>query len=271
MYMNRLSFKLPGQRLFLGLFLLCLALLGTKVAYADPHAVFYTATGQEQLFFNVLAALNQADFVEPAVPQTGTPAGQSGADLLEKRSIAGFPAESDPQVKATETELSAVLTRNITLEGNDVWTAYVAIQKAVDTERAVVSAQLTQQYCEKGLGEKDCQNTIAAKKNQDKAFVTDPSKYENLSLVNGALSVLKSGLPEHDQALEQALTDNSGPLANDQNIADLRANNQNDPNKKPDLIGARLPRPALPAFGALSQDGSGRGPPPNAKAPARPD
>ncbi len=36
-------------------------------AYADPHAVFYTDRGQEQLFYNVLAALNQADYVEPPV------------------------------------------------------------------------------------------------------------------------------------------------------------------------------------------------------------
>lgn len=36
-----------------------------KVAFADPHATFFTDRAQEQLFFNVLAALNQADYVEP--------------------------------------------------------------------------------------------------------------------------------------------------------------------------------------------------------------
>lgn len=41
-----------------------LFLIRPKIAYADPHAVFYTDRGQEQVFFNVLAALNQADYVE---------------------------------------------------------------------------------------------------------------------------------------------------------------------------------------------------------------
>ncbi len=37
----------------------------TRSAFADPHAMFYTNRGQEQVFYNVLAALNQADYVEP--------------------------------------------------------------------------------------------------------------------------------------------------------------------------------------------------------------
>ncbi|HSX24585.1 MAG TPA: hypothetical protein VLG69_01320, partial [Candidatus Andersenbacteria bacterium] len=40
-------------------------LLQASPAHADPHAVFYTDRAQEQLFYNVLAALNQADYVEP--------------------------------------------------------------------------------------------------------------------------------------------------------------------------------------------------------------
>ena len=35
-----------------------------RFALADPHAMFYTDRGQEQVFYNVLAALNQADYVE---------------------------------------------------------------------------------------------------------------------------------------------------------------------------------------------------------------
>lgn len=49
-----------------------LGILGflAPTAWADPHAVFYTDKGQEQVFYNVLAALNQADYVEPpTVPQ----------------------------------------------------------------------------------------------------------------------------------------------------------------------------------------------------------
>lgn len=39
-----------------------------RPALADPHAMFYTDKGQEQVFYNFLAALNQADYVE-APPQ----------------------------------------------------------------------------------------------------------------------------------------------------------------------------------------------------------
>lgn len=49
------------------------ALLLAKPAYADPHAVFYTDRGQAQLFYNVLAALNQADYVEPPQGNEGSP------------------------------------------------------------------------------------------------------------------------------------------------------------------------------------------------------
>lgn len=43
----------------------CLVVILPKVALADPHAMFYTDKGQQQVFYNILAALNQADYVEP--------------------------------------------------------------------------------------------------------------------------------------------------------------------------------------------------------------
>ncbi|MDO8511851.1 MAG: hypothetical protein Q7S57_01145 [bacterium] len=43
-------------------------------ALADPHAMFYTDKGQQQVFYNFLAALNQADYVEaPNSPDPYTP------------------------------------------------------------------------------------------------------------------------------------------------------------------------------------------------------
>lgn len=42
-----------------------------RPALADPHAMFYTDKGQEQVFYNFLAALNQADYVE-APPEIGS-------------------------------------------------------------------------------------------------------------------------------------------------------------------------------------------------------
>lgn len=56
---------------FLLLFL-SLAIL-PKFAFADPHAMFYTDRGQEQVFYNVLAALNQADYVEPPQSDASNP------------------------------------------------------------------------------------------------------------------------------------------------------------------------------------------------------
>lgn len=73
-----MSLLLHLRRRRLGIFLLgFLAALGVflnaKVVFADPHAIFFTDRGQEQLFYNVLAALNQADFVEPPSGNEGTP------------------------------------------------------------------------------------------------------------------------------------------------------------------------------------------------------
>src|SRR5436190_6461382 len=139
--MDRLSFRL-WQGSFLGLFLVGLAFMGNKIAYADPHAVFYTATGQEQLFFNVLAGLNQADYVEPAVPQTGTPAGQSRQDLNQAQQTATKSGGNlNSVLNAGKTKLSSVLTRNITLEGNDVWSSYQAFQLALEAARRRYSVE----------------------------------------------------------------------------------------------------------------------------------
>lgn len=48
---------------------ICLSIVFVRPALADPHAMFFTDRGQEQVFYNFLAALNQADYVEaPPVP-----------------------------------------------------------------------------------------------------------------------------------------------------------------------------------------------------------
>lgn len=201
-------------------------------AHADPHAVFYTVTGQQQLFFNTLAALDQAEYVEPAVNTTGTEAGASRQELEEKRTTAGLSPETDPRVIATKTDLSSILTRSITLEGNDVWTAYLASQKATDRERIVASNEVTEIYCELGLGIEDCENTGNAKKNQSRAFITNPDETSIQPFVRGAAGTLASGLEEYDKILEQASVNNDGPWSYSQEIADLRNNNKNNEKKK---------------------------------------
>lgn len=104
-------------------------LIATNDAKADPHAVFYTAIGQQQLFFNVLAALDQADYVEP---KTGS---FSRDELVSKRgkedAVPPFAAEDLKLITATNTELSSVITRPITLEGNDLYTDFLIRRPAV--------------------------------------------------------------------------------------------------------------------------------------------
>jgi len=59
-----------GKILSFALFatIVIMVIIKPQFALADPHAMFYTDRGQEQVFYNVLAALNQADYVE-APPQ----------------------------------------------------------------------------------------------------------------------------------------------------------------------------------------------------------
>ncbi len=93
-----------------------------RVARADPHAVFYTAIGQQQLFYNVLAALDQADYVETQYARE---------QLVEKRAkeeaTPPFRDEEFPLTEATKVGqettsitdpgIADILTRLITLEG----------------------------------------------------------------------------------------------------------------------------------------------------------
>lgn len=201
-------------------------------AWADPHAVFYTATGQQQLFFNVLAALDQADYVEPAKNTTGTPAGSSRQELLDRRTTAGFGAETDVALKATKTDLAGVVTRGITLEGNDLWSSYLTLQFALERSRVTASDEITQIFCERGLGQKGCKDTVEARKGQSRAYDTNPDVYAIQPTVRGAIGTFASGLKEYDEVKDKALQDNSGPWSYSQNIAGLRTENKDDPNKK---------------------------------------
>ena len=152
--------------------------LNTQTAFADPHAVFYTVSGQQQLFFNMLAALDQADYVEPAKPTVGLPSGESREKLLEKRTTAGFGPEKSGVLNATKTELAGVLARGITLEGNDLWSSYLAHQFALETARRTDSAEVIRVFCMRGLGFKDCaenqENPKIAQARKDHTFETDP-------------------------------------------------------------------------------------------------
>jgi len=167
-----------------------------KPARADPHAMFYTAIGQRQLFFNVLAALDQADYVEPK---------EARDDLLELRSAAGFTAEEKDSVKSTRTELAGLLNRSITLEGDDLWTAFQKSEFAIETRRRVNSDKLLRIYCERGLGIAGCEKPNDQGNNQPnddkleeienlrkKAFIVDPYERQGEPYLLGVRSILSS-------------------------------------------------------------------------------
>lgn len=127
---------------------------GGRAAKADPHAVFYTAIGQQQLFFNVLAALDQADFVEPKSGEFGR------EQLISERggvsAIPPFTAEQNRLITSTETDLSSIITRPITLGGHDLYTDYLVRQLAIESNRSAGTELLAFAQCENVFGKFNC-------------------------------------------------------------------------------------------------------------------
>ncbi len=200
-----LHFFYWNRKIILALFSLALTVIfATSVtpAHADPHAVFYTDRAQEQLFYNVLAALNQADYVEPGIP--GSP--YSRAQLTNNRDLTAFnqsivngtpdkngqvnpvPYQSpNPVEAATHTNLPSVVTRNVTLEGNDLWTAYLYQQFARETDTRRQLSELARLYCEASLGRAGCSNQPGPAQEQSVAFPANIDQYmqqPNLSAVS---------------------------------------------------------------------------------------
>lgn len=194
---------------WLSFLLLCLAvgegfLFAIRPVQADPHAVFYTAIGQRQLFFNFLAALDQADYVEPA---TGT----FSRDTLQQKRNAALEAEAlaegrtvslveDSVSAATKTNLSGVVVRPITLEGNDLFTQMTAKDRAVETKRrAGIADLLTRVFCPQALGRDNCSDSLDALARRSQAYVTDPLKWWSAPYLDGFVANLLSGTPQHSQ------------------------------------------------------------------------
>ncbi len=222
----------------------CNMLIFVRPVYADPHAVFYTDRAQEQFFYNSLAALNQADFVEPGTGQ------YSRSNLVTQRAAAtpspnpqqgavSFTPEQDPLINATKTDLPSILTRNITLEGNDLWTAYLVHQFALETATRRSTSELERIFCERGLGRVQCDTTARAQQ-QDGAFTTKPSSVTG-QLKVGAIAALSSGKDEEKtitRSIEQGDTI-SGPNG-------FNNTSTNDPIFK-------IERPKDPALAALRE------------------
>jgi hypothetical protein len=206
-------------------------------AYADPHAVFYTDRAQEQLFYNTLAALNQADFVEPVSNNQ-----YSRAILLARRSSTvartspqpgdrTFIAEQNPVINSTRTDLPAILSRSITLEGNDLWTAYLINQFALETTTRRSEDELARTLCERGLGRVQCNRRLGRSQQQSTAFITQPAT-ESGKLDVAVNSALSSGLTS-ETALRQKI---------------------GDPNNTTRDPVYRIPRPNSPALAGLNKN-----------------
>ncbi len=202
-------------------------LSGSRPVLADPHAVFYTAIGQRQLFFNLLAALDQADYVEPA---TGD---NSRSQLEANREKAGLPPETDERVTSTETKLSSILTRGITLEGNDIWTAYLANQFAIEAARRTYTDEVIRVFCE-ALQRPGCSSTERSSFTNEK-FINDITEYASQVTDAGKSALSSSNDPNsQDQKLRQKYADKSNPQPNrtvpfDSFVADARETAAKDP------------------------------------------
>lgn len=230
------------RRLFLrallfGIFLMSVGFVSVPAAQADPHGVFFTVVGQQQLFFNILAALNQADYVEPLNLRT---------QLRQRRDEAGYASSQHSALTTTQTDLADVVTRQVSLEGEDVRTQERADEYAREVVRQRQAAELIAQYCREAFGSEDCA-ALANRENlpvdprqpfleRERSFIQDPVGYALLPLVYGAGGVLSSGTEEHQKAAELVLEEarKGGPvlpLAYSRQVAALRkeAANHADP------------------------------------------
>ena len=192
-----------------------ISLLFAPSAYADPHAVFYTDRAQEQLFYNTLAALNQADFVEPVTGEFSRDSlGQAGQSTLpsplpgQTQAQLPFTKEENPTLNATRTLLPGVVTRNITLEGNDLWTAYLFQQFALETDVRRSLSKLSRIICTDALGQTGCNNQPGPSQNQSTAFPTDIKAYVKQEL-NSFISNLLSGT-KTEKDFQDKLTNTTG-------------------------------------------------------------
>jgi hypothetical protein len=184
-------------------------LVWPRPAKADPHAVFYTAIGQRQLFLNFLAALDQADYVEPAVGDL------SREELDKKLKAADQIATVSETLDATKTDLAAVVSRLITLDGTDLWTNYLAYQIASGSAQKANTNAYIEELCARALGrythpaDKTQQQAVKslcdnhapvgqAVVDRKRAFVVDPQERSGLAYRNALNGVYSSRSTDSD-------------------------------------------------------------------------
>lgn len=213
----------------------------TSSATADPHAVFYTTIGQQQLFFNVLAALDQADYVESQ---------QLRNELVSTRETAGvIPEPKDSVIGSTRSNLASVLTRSVTLEGDDLWTAHLTEQFALESARRRNTDEYIRILCERGFGREGCENDAQGEEAEERkkdAFVVDTIERNVLGLrtaIDGTVDSSKNVASPDQQARKKIAEAAEGSADKQQRpfdefIAEFEERNSNDDNKQ--LAVARL-------------------------------
>ncbi len=185
-----------------------------NIARADPHAVFYTSTGQLQLFYNMLAALDQVDWSETMLMRER---------LLEQRGFGDdgtvnppFDDEFWPLTDATKiardfepTESQPgpanVITRAITLEGTDLYSDYLVRMFGAEHGRRNATSELVRSLCDYGLGLKDCEFDTKDKEPEEiaemldyrnQAVVSNIWRWINMPFTSGVIGALSSGMEE---------------------------------------------------------------------------
>jgi hypothetical protein len=229
-----------GLRLVPYAFLLTLIIgvvLGAaRTAHADPHAIFYTAIGQQQLFFNTLAALDQADYVETQLDREELVARRAAVGTVpqltaEQQELIAETNVRLPSASASEPGVSNLLARLITLEGNDLYTDYLVRSVGSEFGRRNATNELMLVLCQFALGQEGCERGPAANASPEEiaawqaqrkaALVNDPLEWGVTPYTNGMLAAFSSGLPEDEAQRQQILNDRyeGVPLAYSPDIA----------------------------------------------------
>lgn len=192
-----------------------------RTARADPHAVFYTAIGQQQLFFNVLAALDQADYVETQYDRQILRDRRAATGLLrpfteDQQAIVEQTRVGPEDISPSEPGVSALLSRLITLEGYDLYTDFLVRTLGADFQRRNAASELAEVLCDFALGWEKCE-PIDLKpgsldperfeeliKKRMRATVVRPQQYWADATTRGALAALASGTYE-DAAIREEI------------------------------------------------------------------
>ena len=206
------------HRLSVGALVLCLLVLSmttnVRNVWADPHGMFYTAIGQQQLFFNVLAALDQADYVETSLDREArrqsreaveaepqfTKETESGGRFTGETEIA-LDTAGDSANSPSQPGTPALLNRQVTLEGADLYTDQLVREFGAESARRNSLSELLRTLCDFGLGFKNCGYSLAndlpgtaveREVYRTNTLVTDPLEWANWPFRYGVYGALFS-------------------------------------------------------------------------------